>query len=98
MSEFVALVKEFLVQTIWPTSIGNWLFHAFIFTLIIFYLLLKLTFDKKLKRKNAIKLKDGTERKFIQDNDTVIMRGFANSNGVRIGFGEVANMVLPAKV
>ncbi len=40
---------------------------------------------------------DGTERKFIHDHDTVIMRGYAEKNGVRIGFGEVRTKVLPAK-
>ncbi|HRO76782.1 MAG TPA: fumarylacetoacetase, partial [Crocinitomicaceae bacterium] len=39
---------------------------------------------------------DGTERKFIHDHDTVIMRGYCEKDGVRIGFGEVANKVLPA--
>ncbi|PVY43013.1 fumarylacetoacetase [Pontibacter virosus] len=43
-----------------------------------------------------IKLSDGTERKFINDYDTVIMRGFAERNGIRIGFGEVRSRVLPA--
>ncbi|MCJ8291591.1 MAG: fumarylacetoacetase [Crocinitomicaceae bacterium] len=38
---------------------------------------------------------DGTERKFILDNDTVIMRGYCEKDGVRIGFGEVAAKVLP---
>jgi len=42
-------------------------------------------------------LKDGTERKFILDNDTVIMRGHCEGNGVRIGFGEVSAKILPAK-
>ncbi|MFY0594240.1 fumarylacetoacetase [Roseivirga sp.] len=42
-------------------------------------------------------MKDGSERKFIQDGDTVIMRGHAEQNGVRIGFGEVKAKVLPAK-
>lgn len=45
---------------------------------------------------NPIKLSDGTERKFINDYDTVIMRGFAERNGIRIGFGEVRGKVLPA--
>ena len=45
--------------------------------------------------KNPIKLTDGTERKFINDNDTVIMRGFCQNNEVRIGFGEVASKLLP---
>ena len=44
-----------------------------------------------------VKMKDGTERKFIQDGDTVIMRGTADKNGVRIGFGEVKAKVLPSK-
>ena len=44
-----------------------------------------------------VKMKDGTERKFIQDGDTVIMRGTAEKNGVRIGFGEVKAKVLPSK-
>ncbi len=47
--------------------------------------------------KNPVKLKDGSERKFIHDNDTIIMRGHAEKNGVRIGFGESACKVLPAK-
>jgi fumarylacetoacetase len=43
-----------------------------------------------------VKLKDGSERKFINDYDTVIMRGYAEKDGLRIGFGEVKNKVLPA--
>ena len=42
-----------------------------------------------------IPMPDGTERKFIHDGDTVIMRGYAEKDGVRIGFGEVRNKVLP---
>lgn len=44
-----------------------------------------------------VKLSGGEERKFIQDHDTVIMRGFAEKGGVRIGFGQVEAQVLPAK-
>ena len=40
---------------------------------------------------------DGSERKFINDNDTVIMRGFGETNGIRVGFGEAAVTILPAK-
>lgn len=46
---------------------------------------------------NPIKMNDGSERKFINDNDTVIMRGFAQNDTVRIGFGECSGKVLPAK-
>jgi fumarylacetoacetase len=42
-----------------------------------------------------IKMKDGTERKFINDYDTVIMRGYCQKDDTRIGFGEVANKLLP---
>lgn len=49
------------------------------------------------KGTKPLKLSDGTERKFINDNDTVIMRGYSEKNGIRIGFGEVLTKVLPAK-
>ena len=45
--------------------------------------------------KNPIKLNDGTERKFINDNDTVIMTGFCKNKEIRIGFGEVSSKLLP---
>lgn len=44
-----------------------------------------------------IKLKDGSERKFIEDGDTVIIRGYGEKDGVRIGFGECVGKILPAK-
>lgn len=44
----------------------------------------------------TIQLADGQERKFINDNDTVIMRGYCKNEQVRIGFGEVSSKVLPA--
>jgi fumarylacetoacetase len=45
--------------------------------------------------KNPLQLKDGTERKFINDGDTVIMRGYCENDKVRIGFGEVSSKLLP---
>jgi fumarylacetoacetase len=45
--------------------------------------------------KNPIKLNDGTERKFVNDGDTIIMKGFCKNNGVRIGFGAVSSKLLP---
>lgn len=44
-----------------------------------------------------LKLSDGSERKFLHDGDTVIMRGWCERNGLRIGFGEVRSKVLGAK-
>lgn len=49
------------------------------------------------KGTKPMKMNDGSERKFINDNDTVIMRGYSEKEGVRIGFGEVVSKVLPAK-
>lgn len=43
-----------------------------------------------------IKLNDGTERKFINDNDTVTLRGYCKNETVRIGFGECSTKILPA--
>lgn len=48
------------------------------------------------KGTKPLPMNDGSERKFIQDGDTVIMRGFSAKDGVRIGFGEVTGKVLPA--
>jgi fumarylacetoacetase len=45
--------------------------------------------------KKPITLNDGSERKFINDNDTVIMKGFCENSQVRIGFGEVSSKLLP---
>ncbi|WP_339651176.1 fumarylacetoacetase [uncultured Maribacter sp.] len=47
--------------------------------------------------KKPFKLKDGSERTFIEDNDTVTMRGFAEKEGKRVGFGEVSGTILPSK-
>ena len=44
-----------------------------------------------------LKVKDGSERKFINDGDSVIMRGHSELNGIRIGFGELKSKLLPAK-
>jgi len=49
------------------------------------------------KGTKSVTMADGTERKFIVDNDTVIMRGYAEKDGVRVGFGEVSTKVLPTK-
>ena len=49
------------------------------------------------KGTNPIKLSDGSERKFINDGDTVILRGFCENEQIRVGFGEVNGKILPAK-
>ena len=39
---------------------------------------------------------NGETRTFIEDGDTVIMKGFSEKDGIRVGFGEVRGKVLPA--
>jgi fumarylacetoacetase len=41
-------------------------------------------------------LNDGSTRTFIEDGDTIIMRGHAELDGARVGFGEVRTEVLPS--
>jgi fumarylacetoacetase len=49
------------------------------------------------KGTKPIDLPDGSQRKFIEDGDTVIMKGWAQKDGVRVGFGEVRTSVLCAQ-
>ncbi|MGB5943453.1 MAG: fumarylacetoacetase [Leeuwenhoekiella sp.] len=48
------------------------------------------------KGSKPVKLNDGGDRKYIENNDTVIIRGFCEKKGTtRIGFGEVSTKLLP---
>jgi fumarylacetoacetase len=47
------------------------------------------------KGTKPVAMNDGSQRTFIQDGDAVIIRGYAERDGVRIGFGSCAAMVLP---
>lgn len=49
------------------------------------------------KGTRPVALNDGTTRKFIQDFDTVILKGYCKNENVRIGFGEVVSQLLPSK-
>ena len=49
------------------------------------------------KGTKPIPMPDGSERKFLQDNDSLIMRAHCQANQYRIGFGEVKTKILPAK-
>ncbi len=54
--------------------------------------LLELTWNGQ----KPLHMPDGAERKFIEDGDTIIMKGHGEKNGVRIGFGECKGKILPA--
>ena len=43
-----------------------------------------------------VPLTDGSSRTFLQDGDTVVMRGWSEKPGMRVGFGEVRGKILPA--
>ncbi|MBT1685142.1 fumarylacetoacetase [Dawidia soli] len=54
--------------------------------------LLELTWNGQ----KPLHLSGGVQRTFIEDHDTVIMRGYAEKNGVRIGFGDCRGTIQPA--
>jgi fumarylacetoacetase len=39
---------------------------------------------------------DGSQRTFLEDGDSIIIKGHAEKDGVRIGFGECAGKIIPA--
>lgn len=47
--------------------------------------------------KNPITLPDGSTRTFLEDGDTIIIKGFAEKDGMRVDFGEVRTTILPTK-
>ncbi|MDA9666046.1 fumarylacetoacetase [Bacteroidota bacterium] len=49
------------------------------------------------KGTKPVKMPDGSERKFIQDGDSVIFNGRAKNKEFNIGFGELISKVLPPK-
>ena len=43
-----------------------------------------------------MKLDDGQTRTFVEDGDAMILRGHAQGDGYRVGFGECRGKILPA--
>ena len=54
--------------------------------------LLELTWNGQ----KSLQMPDGGERKFLEDGDSVIIKGHAEKDGVRIGFGECSGTILKA--
>jgi len=48
--------------------------------------------------KEPLTLDTGEERSFVADGDTLTLRGHAAGDGYRIGFGDCAGRLLPAKI
>ncbi|WP_151796622.1 fumarylacetoacetase [Acinetobacter soli] len=55
--------------------------------------LLELTWNNT----RPLQLSNGEQRGFLQDGDTLVMKGYCEKNGLRIGFGEVTGTILPAR-
>ncbi len=53
--------------------------------------------ERTWRGQNPIQLPDGSERKFLQDGDEVIIRAYCHKDGAaRVGFGDCRGVVLPA--
>lgn len=50
-----------------------------------------------LNGKLPLQLGNGTTRAFLEDGDEVIMTGWCQGDGYRVGFGEVRGEVLAAR-
>jgi fumarylacetoacetase len=46
------------------------------------------------KGTKPLQMKDGSQRKFIQDGDTVVMRGRAQKGDITVGFGECSGKIV----
>ncbi|MFM7619442.1 MAG: fumarylacetoacetate hydrolase family protein, partial [Bacteroidota bacterium] len=49
------------------------------------------------KGTKPVDMGNGTTRNFIHDGDVVVLRGYAEQEGIKVGFGECSGKVLPAK-
>jgi fumarylacetoacetase len=48
--------------------------------------------------KKPLRLLNGEQRAFLEDGDTIVMRGWCEQpGGLRIGFGEAVSQILPAR-
>ena len=47
--------------------------------------------------RDPITLADGSERTFIEDNDTLILSGYSQAATYRVGFGQAVGKILPSK-
>uniref|UniRef100_A0A0G4IDH3 Fumarylacetoacetase n=1 Tax=Chromera velia CCMP2878 TaxID=1169474 RepID=A0A0G4IDH3_9ALVE len=46
--------------------------------------------------KDPVQLADGESRTFLEDRDEVVMRGHADKDGIRVGFGDLRNTLISA--
>ena len=54
--------------------------------------------ERTWRGEKPIKLPDGSDRRFLEDGDEVIIRAYCEKQGAaRIGFGECVGVILPAE-
>ena len=54
--------------------------------------------ERTWRGEKPIKLPDGSDRRFLEDGDEVILRAYCEKQGAaRIGFGECRGIILPAE-
>ena len=51
----------------------------------------------QLERHRADELAPAVTRSFLEDGDSLVMRGWCQGNGYRVGFGEVEGTIMPAE-
>lgn len=51
----------------------------------------------ELAQSRPISLEGGEAREFVHDGDRVTLKAYCEKEGIRVGFGELINMVLPPK-
>jgi fumarylacetoacetase len=44
-----------------------------------------------------LELSGGIKRTFLEDGDSLVMRGWCQGDGFRVGFGEVEGTITPAE-
>ncbi len=44
-----------------------------------------------------VEMPDGSKRSFLEDGDTLAMRGWCQGDGYRVGFGDVEGTIMPAR-
>lgn len=49
------------------------------------------------KGTRPLALSSGETRKFLEDGDTVILRGWCQGNGYRVGFGDLSGRIIPSE-
>lgn len=42
-----------------------------------------------------IPVADGTRRSFILDGDSIVLKGYCQGQGYRVGFGECSGLIIP---